>query len=230
MSNGPDGPVPGSGDTGQYGWVPPQYPQGAQPPQPPQPPRKRRGCLYAFLGGVGVVVLLIIIGAVAAAVGGSSNSTATSTPAAPSGAASTSAGATAAAPRQAGLGTPVRDGKFQFVITSVTHAKNVGGQFGQTAQGEYTILHVAVTNIGNVAQTLDDTAQYLYDAKGRKFSADSAADIFANGTSNSVFLNSINPGNTVHGKIAFDLPPGDKAVKAELHDSMFSGGVTVSLG
>jgi hypothetical protein len=44
-----------------------------------------------------------------------------------------------------------------------------------------------------------------------------------------VFFNSINPGNTVHGEIAFDLPPGDAAVKAELHDSAFSGGVTVML-
>jgi hypothetical protein len=44
-----------------------------------------------------------------------------------------------------------------------------------------------------------------------------------------VFLNEINPGNTVHGKIAFDMPNGVNAMKAELHDSMFSGGVTVNL-
>jgi len=40
-----------------------------------------------------------------------------------------------------------------------------------------------------------------------------------------------NPGNTVRAVILFDLPKGDRAVKAELelHDSAFSGGVTVSL-
>lgn len=86
-----------------------------------------------------------------------------------------------------------------------------------------------MTNIGNQAQTLDDSAQYVYDAKGRKFSANSEADVFINGNSNSVFLNDINPGNTVHDKIVFDLPRGDRAVKAELHDSAFSNGVTVSL-
>lgn len=32
-----------------------------------------------------------------------------------------------------------------------------------------------------------------------------------------------------HGLIYFDLPANDKAVSAELHDSVFSGGVTVSL-
>ena len=33
----------------------------------------------------------------------------------------------------------------------------------------------------------------------------------------------------VHGKIAFDMPSGDKAVKIELHDSVFSDGATVRL-
>lgn len=40
------------------------------------------------------------------------------------------------------------------------------------------------------------------------------------------------PGNSVHGRIAFDLPTGVKAVKAvqaKLHDSIFSRGVTISL-
>lgn len=44
-----------------------------------------------------------------------------------------------------------------------------------------------------------------------------------------MFFNQINPGNTVHGKFAFDLPKGTKAVKAQLHDSAFSDGVTVTL-
>ena len=47
--------------------------------------------------------------------------------------------------------------------------------------------------------------------------------------SDSVSFNDINPGNTVRGELAFDMPAGHKAVKAELHDSAFSGGVTVNL-
>jgi Domain of unknown function (DUF4352) len=116
----------------------------------------------------------------------------------------------------------------------ISHAKSVGDTsfgMGGTAQGRYTILHIRVTNIGSEAQTLDDSSQYVYDAAGRKFSADSSADMDLGGANgqNSTWLEDINPGNTVHGRIAFDLPVGDKAVKAELHDSMFSGGVTVSL-
>jgi Domain of unknown function (DUF4352) len=41
--------------------------------------------------------------------------------------------------------------------------------------------------------------------------------------------NDINPGNTMRGKIAFGMPVGDKAVKIEAHDSMFSNTVTVKL-
>jgi hypothetical protein len=130
------------------------------------------------------------------------------------------------------VGTAVRDGKFQFTITSVSQAKSAGDTadgLGDTAQGEYTILHVTVTNIGSDPQTLDDSSQYVYDASGRKYDASTEADLDINGDSDSVFLNDINPGNTVKGQLAFDMPAGTKAVKAELHDSAFSGGVTVSL-
>ena len=124
--------------------------------------------------------------------------------------------------------------KFQFTITSVSYAESVGDTadgFGDTAQGKYTILHVTVTNIGSQPQTLDDSSQYVYDASGRKYDASTSADIDLNSASgsDSVFFNDINPGNTVHGELAFDMPTGLKAVKAELHDSVFSGGVTVNL-
>jgi Domain of unknown function (DUF4352) len=195
-------------------------------PYQPQPPKKRRRGLKITLGIVGGVILLIIV--VAALGGGNSGSTGTSS--------GTSA---AAAPAQAaalapGIGTKVRDGKFEFVITKVTHAKSVGDTslgLGDTAQGRYVILHIRVTNIGSEAQTLDDSSQYVYDAAGRKFSASTSADIDLGGVNgqSSTWFEDINPGNSVHGRIAFDLPAGDKAVKAELHDSAFSDGVTVKL-
>ena len=213
MSNYPQGP-PGS-----QGMQPPPGYAGMQPP-PQQPPRKKRhGCLWTLAGVGGLIVVVIVIAAVAAS---HNTTTTTGTAASPAG--------TPAAPvvATAGLGSVVRDGKFQFTITSVSHARTVGGSgLSKTAQGEYAILHVAVTNIGNVAQTLDDSSQYVYDGAGRKFSADSTADLYISG--NDVFFNTINPGNTVRGEIAFDLPAGDSAVRGELHDSAFSNGVTVRL-
>ena len=46
---------------------------------------------------------------------------------------------------------------------------------------------------------------------------------------NDVFLNQINPGNTVKGVLVYDMPKGAVPASIELHDSMFSGGATVSL-
>jgi len=143
-------------------------------------------------------------------------------------------GASSQAASGPGIGSKVRDGKFQFTITRVSHRASVGNTtlgLGTKAQGRFTELHLKVTNIGSESQTLDDSSQYVFDANGRKFSADSSADIEANtGNGGGAFLNDINPGNTVRALILFDLPKGDKAVKAELHDSPFSGGVTVRLG
>jgi hypothetical protein len=233
QSAGPQGPY--SPQLPDDQWQPPGGPyqlQGGGAYQSPPPPRKRRRGLkvtFAFIGGV---IALIVIGSIASAFGGSKSGTSTGT--------STGAGtgnssaAQGAGSSVAGIGDPVRDGKFQFTVLKVTHAKSVGDAslgLGDTAQGRFTIVTLKVTNIGSEKQTLDDSSQYLYDASGRKFSADSAVDIDLSGLNGqgSTWLNDINPGNTVRGRIAFDMPARDKAVKIELHDSMFSNGVTVTL-
>ena len=218
------------------GYVQGQVPQQQPPYYPPQQPRKKRHWVRnTLLGFTGLIVLIVII---SVAVNGGSKGTPTASgggasanaaPAAPQAAHSGSA-----APQAAKIGTAVRDGKFQFTITSISHAKSVGDTadgLGDTAQGEYTILHVTVTNIGSQPQTLDDSSQYVYDASGRKYDVSTSADVDLNSASgsDSVFFNDINPGNTVHGELAFDMPKGVKAVKAELHDSAFSDGVTVIL-
>jgi hypothetical protein len=172
-----------------------------------------------------VLIIVIVIIVVAVNAGGSGPQKAAS---------SSGSGGGAQHQPAPGVGSKVRDGKFQFTVTSLSHAKSIGDTadgLGDTAQGEYTVLHVKVTNIGSEAQTLDDSSQYLYDSHGRKYSTSSDADLDGNDTSNGggVFLNQINPGDTVHGRLYFDLPSGDKAVKAVLHDSAFSDGVTVSL-
>jgi Domain of unknown function (DUF4352) len=207
--------------TNPSGYGPPQPPPGYYgPPQPP--PRKHHIGRNVFLGCGGLIVLVIIVVIIVVVVALSH-----------SGTGSKSASGSGPGASSGSIGSKVRDGKFQFVITSVSHAKNVGDTaqgFGDTAQGEYTVLHVSVTDISNQAQTLDDSAQFVFDSKGRQFSAATQADIDGNGgNGGGVFLNQINPGDTVHGKIYFDLPPGTTASKAVLHDDLLSGGVTVSL-
>ena len=131
----------------------------------------------------------------------------------------------------AGLNQPANDGKFQFTVTSVQcNQPEVGSNqyLTKTAQGQYCLLNLSVKNIGNEAQTLDASNQYIFNSQGQKFSADSTASIYAN-PSDSTFLDSINPGNSVTGIFAFDLPKGVTPTYAILHDSAFSDGVKVNL-
>lgn len=131
----------------------------------------------------------------------------------------------------AGIGTKVRDGKFEFVVTAVEHpGKTIAGEFGttETAQGEFVVVRVNVTNIGDEAQTLMSTGQLLFNDKGQKFEPSSA--IMTLKDADKFFLTNINPGNTVTGApLLFDVAPGTKIASIELHDSMFSGGVKVKL-
>jgi len=126
----------------------------------------------------------------------------------------------------AGIGTPVRDGKFEFVVLSVDRSKTAGNPANEleqsTAQGEYINVHLSVKNIGNEAQSYFAQNQKLI-AGGKKFDAASLLGINGDG-------DSLNPGlgidNTV---VSFDVPPGTTPDSIELHDSAFSGGVKVKL-
>ncbi|MGH3096758.1 MAG: DUF4352 domain-containing protein [Streptosporangiales bacterium] len=100
----------------------------------------------------------------------------------------------------AGFGDKVRDGKFQFKVRKVEYAKTVGsGYFTETAKGRYLVVYLRVKNVGNEAQTLFDDSQNVYDSRGRKYSADSGADISMGGTggSSNTWFEEINPGTAV---------------------------------
>lgn len=128
-----------------------------------------------------------------------------------------------------GIGSPARDGKFEFTVTKVEKGvEQVGSEFfNETADGQFVLVHITVKNIGDESQTLFDSEQKLKDGQGRSFSTDSGAAIAME--DNDVWLNEINPGNTASGTLVYDMPADAQPAEIELHDSMFSGGVTVSL-
>ena len=135
-------------------------------------------------------------------------------------------------PTVAPAGSAVRDGKFEFRVLSIERAKSVSDPTGNpymttTAQGEFIVITMSVTNIGNEAQNYFGQNQKVIDANGREYDANSAAGMWMN-TGLSI-MGDINPGNAIQVKIAFDVPPGTQATELELHDSMFSGGVSVRL-
>jgi hypothetical protein len=69
----------------------------------------------------------------------------------------------------------------------------------------------------------------LSDTDGKvTYDADSAASLYANQGGES-FLKPVNPGNQITAIIVFDIPADATPSKVKLHDSPFSGGVTVLL-
>jgi hypothetical protein len=176
--------------------------------------KKKRFILLA------VVALLTLI---AVATGGGSKTDSSSD----GGSSSTGGGSSESA---VGLNEAARDGKFEFTVSGVDCSKNTIGEaaLSKTAQGTFCIVSLTVKNIGNEAQLLDASSQKALDAAGKEYSADSSAAMYL-GDSNT-FLNQLNPGSTVNGQMVYDVPVGTQLTKLELHDSPFSGGVTVTIG
>lgn len=129
------------------------------------------------------------------------------------------------------LNTPVRDGKFEFVVKTVQPGlAEVGDNpyLRKQAQGQFVIVTLTVQNIGDRAQGFSPSNQKLIDTHRRSFETDASAQI-ALGDSDIPVWDNINPGNTVDVSLVYDMPAGAVPARIELHDSMFSGGATVEL-
>ncbi|GGO16762.1 Mpr protein [Microbispora rosea subsp. aerata] len=212
----------------------PQQPYPHQPyAQPYQPTvivqKKGNGCLKAVLAGAAVFMILVIVGVVLGSRGGDSRVGVSDSPGETAQAAEPRTSRIPRAAHLPGLGEVVKDGKFAFKVTKVEKGlSQVGTGFtAHKAQGQYVLVHLTVKNIGDEAQMFTDSAQKLIDAKGRTFDADSGAAIWL--PDSNAFLENINPGNSVNGILVFDVPESLTLKAVELHDSIFSAGVTVSL-
>ncbi|MFI0444205.1 DUF4352 domain-containing protein [Actinomadura sp. 6N118] len=128
------------------------------------------------------------------------------------------------------LGQEARDGKFAFTVTKVKPGvRKVGsGILAERPQGEFVLVAVTVKNIGDEAQMFIDSEQKVVDTGGKEHTPSTEAAIVLNEKTRA-FLTDINPGNSVKGLLAFDVPKGTRLASLELHDSAFSGGVAVSL-
>ncbi|MGV0794369.1 DUF4352 domain-containing protein [Mycolicibacterium sp. XJ1819] len=196
-------------------------------PPAPEAPKKSSNAGKVALAVVAVLGFLLLVATCgsdeddSAATSSSTTSTST-TPAAPS---------EPATPTAAPAGSAVRDGKFEFRVLEITRAAEAGDLSNPymiaKAQGEFIILTLSVTNIGNEPQSYFGANQKLIDTSGREYGADSEAGMWMNESDG--IMSDINPGNSVQVRVAFDVPPGTQPAELEVHDSMFSGGAKVQL-
>lgn len=137
---------------------------------------------------------------------------------------------TASSAVAAGIGTMLRDGSLEFVATGVERpGKTLAGKAHETltAQGEFVIVRVNVTNIGTGTQPPNCSCQILTSDKGQKFTPSPAILSTKDALK---FVQHIPPGDTVVGVLMlFDVPPGTKLASIELHGNPTSHGVKIDL-
>lgn len=188
---------------------------------PPRQHRRRHAPLLWALAAVGTLAGLFLAGVAAEGLGHDTESTATT---------ATTAQPAVAAPKQPGIGDAVRDGKFEFVVSRADCARTTVGSkhLNRKATGKYCVVHLSVRNIADQPQLFLGSAQKAFDAAGTKYTDDKLAGLYANDDTQT-FLQKIDPGGRVVGKIVFDVPKSTTLTTVELHDSFFSGGARVTL-
>lgn len=191
---------------------------------PPRPPRKTRPRaplrpLISGLAVAGALVVLFLAGAAAENFGHREQASATPSP---------EAGRKTSLPR---LGKAVRDGSFEFVVRGVDCSRNTVGveHLKRTAAGRYCVVSLSVRNIATSPQIFLGKVQKAYDPAGTGYTEDAIASLYANQNIRTL-LRKIDPGDSVTGKLVFDVPKGTTLTTLELHDSYLSGGVKVTLG
>lgn len=206
------------------------------PPLPPQPAPAPAPAKKPFYKKAWFIVLAVLAGiGIATSQGGGSDTAAdaadSGSTAAPAAGDPADAGATEAEaePAAIGVGQPALDGDFQFVVNGVDCSQtSIGTEYLNTqAQGQFCMVDLTISNIGSEAQSFLGDNATLFNAEGQKFSADTEAAFYLENSSS--LYEEINPGNTLNSKVVFDVPAGMVPASIELHDSMFSGGVTVAL-
>jgi hypothetical protein len=196
-------------------------------PQRRARPRRRELLLVSLLAA-GTVVLLLVLGLFAERYGSRRPAVAADTDRPASTVTPTS---TPAATRSPGIGDAVRDGEFEFVVSRVDCShKTIGVEHLRlTAKGKYCMISLTVRNIADGPRYFLGHAQEAFTADGTGYREDEIAGIYANQDTHT-FLRRLAPGRQVTGELVFDIPAAAELTTVELHDSLLSGGIKVTLG
>lgn len=118
------------------------------------------------------------------------------------------------------------------------------------AQGQFCLLELSIRNTGSKPKSLKVSNQHLYDDQGRQFLIDTTATrlencvapvnsegLFPGSNTNddcnddeTPFIESnINPGNSISGRLVFDVPQNANIVEAKLHNPSILNRVKVKL-
>lgn len=229
-------PVPNTPQPGQQ-----QYPGAPMLPTEPKPKKRNWFARHKILTGIGIAIIVIALFS-AMGRGGDAEPAADTAPAGnevsseevtdaqpAEDASEPESEAEAAGPDAPGIGDAVQSGDLEFTVTALeAGGTEIGGDYlSETAQGEFLLVHVTVTNTGNEAATFFGSNQKLIDSEGREHETDSTASLYL--PDNDTLFAEINPGNAVVGTLVFDLPANAEPVELVLQGGLFDEEVSVNV-
>ncbi|MGC9666092.1 serine/threonine-protein kinase [Planosporangium sp. 12N6] len=141
------------------------------------------------------------------------------------------AGSAGGPPARTPSGPPTgRDGDLEFVVTGLHCGATQLGEppVTRTAQGQFCVLAVRVTDRGRKAGRVWAGSQRLLDAAGKEYRADDWSFVYY--AESRPLTADINPGNTVTGSLVFDVPAGITFTRLVVRDTPLSFGTTIALG
>ncbi|WP_101948112.1 DUF4352 domain-containing protein [Mycobacterium sp. 3519A] len=125
------------------------------------------------------------------------------------------------------VGEEVRDGDFSFVVTGVQRLDAIVNpdrpDIEKTAQGEFVVVQMTVTNVAAEPRTYTGSFHTLSDGT-TTFQPDDEAWLYFG-----KLPPRLDPGESTDSSVVFDVPKGAEVAAIELHDAPSSTGVTVQL-
>jgi len=122
------------------------------------------------------------------------------------------------------VGSTVRDGDLEFVVTALDFTSTADAVPTRKATGRFVNVHVRVINIG-AGPTVFTAANQKLHAQGQVFPADPQASLGEGYTDLEV-----RPGSAVDAVVSFDVPlTVESPQMIELHDALSSGGARIAL-
>lgn len=128
------------------------------------------------------------------------------------------------------IGQVAKDGNFAFTVTGVQCGLTTLGTapISSTAPAgtQWCLATMTVKDDKSGAGTFGASDQKAIDGHGRELTADSGSVIYLPNDDSAIF-STVNPGVAITVVVPYQLPTTGKITKFVLHDSPFSGGVTV---
>lgn len=184
----------------------------------------------ALIGACAVAGVLFI-GAIAGAAGGGGDA-GTATDASSEAVPTTTAAADkpeADKPKQGSVKRPFKIGQTaklegtDYTVTGASTQSNVGGEFGEKADGVFVVVDLTIENTKDETKTFTDTAAVFIAKDGTKYEGSDAALYLGD---ESLFLRDMQPDLATKGKLVFDVPPAKAAGGVLQVSDLFGRGET----